>query len=183
MENFLGEIRIFPMDYAPTGWTLCDGRQLTIQQNQALYALIGITFGGDARTYFNVPDLRGRAPIGYTTNPGVKPAPVTQTYAIAASGGSEGVALAQTQIPLHTHTVMAQPATANAGQPAGTFYATPTNGTPTTMYAAASSQSDVTTLHPATVSPSGASAPHNNMQPSLVLGFYIATAGLWPARD
>jgi len=183
MDPFLGEIRLFSTDYAPTGWTLCDGRQLTIQQNQALYALIGITFGGDARTYFNVPDLRGRVPIGYTTNPAVKPAPVTSTYAMGANGGAEGVALTQIQIPPHNHAVMAQPATANLNAPTSAFYALPTNATPTTMYGSAASQSGLTALHPQTVSVAGANASHDNMQPSLVLGFYIATVGIWPSRD
>lgn len=183
MENFLGEIRLFPIDYAPTGWTLCDGRQLTIQQNQALYALIGNTFGGDLRTYFNVPDLRGRVPIGYTTNPAVKPAPVTSTYAMGANGGAEGVALTQAQIPPHNHAVMAQPAAANLNAPTGAFYALPSNATPTTMYGSASSPSGLTALHPQTVGVAGANASHDNMQPSLVLGFYIATTGIWPSRD
>ena len=143
MEPFLGEIRAFAFSRVPNGWLPCDGRQLQIQPNVALFALLGIRYGGDGKTTFNLPDLRGRTPVCY--GPGM---------AMGLKEGTETVTLTSAQVPPHTHAVLAT-------LPAGTnAYAAP--GT--------------TTFNTAAVSISGASAPHQNMQPSLAVNWCIATS-------
>lgn len=166
MDPFLGEIRAFAFGRIPNGWLPCDGRQLQIQPNVALFALLGPRYGGDGKTTFNLPDLRGRTPVCY--GPGMT---------MGLKEGSETVALNAAQVPPHTHTVLATSTAASTSSPAGGALATLPTGT--NAYAAPST----TTLNIEAVSISGASAPHQNMQPSLAVNWCIAISGLFPPRQ
>jgi len=167
MEPFLGEIRAFAFSRVPNGWLPCDGRQLQIQPNVALFALLGIRYGGDGKTTFNLPDLRGRTPVCY--GPGM---------AMGLKEGTETVTLTSAQVPPHTHAVQATSTAAATSSPAGGALATLPAGT--NAYAAPGT----TTFNTAAVSISGASAPHQNMQPSLAVNWCIATSNaLFPPRQ
>ncbi|AOL17944.1 phage tail protein [Xanthomonas citri pv. malvacearum] len=176
-EAFVGEIRLFPIDWAPAGWLPCDGRTLPITSNVALASLLGTQFGGDGKTTFNLPDLRGRTPVSQGVNPLTTP-PVS--YTVGTYGGLEGVALTATQVPPHTHMVNAVAAaatTAAVASNANVLHAeTPT---PQFLYAPTGA---LIPLAGDSVSQEGAGTAHNNMQPSLVLNFCICTVGIYPQR-
>lgn len=180
VEPFLGEIRLFPFDYAPQGWALCNGALLQINQNQALFSFIGNTYGGDGKTTFAVPDLRGRVPVPaglntkfqYTIKPGDK-------------GGSETVALTTAQMPAHTHPVNANGTNGDIVSPVS-----PTNAfiwaeadLPDSSLLNAYSPTANVTMDPTIISTKGGGQGHNNMQPFLVLNFCIATIGIFPLRS
>ena len=164
-ECFIGEIRMFSGNYAPPDWLMCNGQLLSISENEVLYSLIGTTYGGDGRTTFGLPDLRGRVPIH-----------TSSTHLLSQKAGTETVALGSQQIPQHTHAAAAQKA-------AGTL-ASPTNGvwatTSTNNYATATS--GLTNMNSASISPAGSTLPHDNMMPFLALSFIIATSGIYPTR-
>jgi microcystin-dependent protein len=171
-DFFIGEIRVFPFGRVPTGWHLCDGAVLQIQQNTALFSLLSNKFGGDGKTTFALPDLRGRTMLNQGTIDG-------RTYAIGVTGGAETVALAQTQVPLHTHTFQAdKAATGLVATPNNALPAAPTSPT---CYAA-QAQSPAATMAADSLSTVGGQA-HNNMQPSLVLNYCISTTGIYPSRQ
>lgn len=177
MDPFLGEIRIFPLDWAPYGWALCDGSTLQVSQNAALYSLIGTYYGGTPGTNFKLPDLRGRAAVYFGGNqPGVQ---------VGFQGGAETVTLNSTQVPLHTHTVNAVNAAGkNSGAKAHHIAAAAVPGTPptpTNLYN--TTANNLVALNPATVGTAGAGAGHANVQPYLVLGYFIATTGVYPSRS
>lgn len=169
MDCYLGEIRLAAWAFDTSdGWMLCDGRQLQISRYQALYSLLGIAYGGDGKTYFNIPDLRGRTPVSIDG---------TQAYKMGASGGSETVTLTSTTIPAHTHTFQGTSETAD--KPAVGTGANRLLGVSTaSLYGAAA---NIVAMNDAT-SEAGSSQAHNNMQPSLVVGYYIATMGMYPIR-
>ncbi|MEA5125687.1 phage tail protein [Xanthomonas floridensis] len=176
-DAFVGEIRLFPIDWAPAGWLPCDGRQLPINSNVALASLLGNQFGGDGKTTFNLPDLRGRVPVGQGVNPLTTP---TVVYTVGTYGGLESVALTATQIPPHTHMVNAVAAagtTAAVQTAANVLLAEPP--APHFLYA---STGTLTALAADSVSQEGGGGAHNNMQPSLVLNFCICTVGIYPQR-
>ncbi len=173
-DPFIGEIRINAFDYAPQGWASCDGQSLATQQNAALYSLIGAYFGHDTKN-FNLPDLRGRSPLGYATNAatlnGLTP------YAMGAKGGAETVTLTTAQFPAHTHQLTANKAAGNSINPTGCIYAQSS----VNIYAAPTANS-MAALNPATISSTGGNAAHSNMQPYLALNFCIALLGYYPPR-
>lgn len=171
-EPLLGEIRLFPFDFAPVGWHLCDGSELQIIQNQALYSLLGITFGGNGTTTFNLPDLRGRVPMHQGA--------VLFTAPRGQAGGSEGVTLSAAQMPQHTHAAIGSSAVATmAGKtPVGNVWATVSSGG-ATPYAPGNSN-NVVSMYPAVQSVGGAA--HSNMQPSMTLNYCIAMQGYYPPR-
>jgi microcystin-dependent protein len=183
-EPFLAEIRIFTWPWAPKGWALCDGSTLQVAQNTALYALLGPTFGssGNPPTTFQLPDLRGRTPVGYLQSPTLG---VTYQLGIAGAGGLEQVTLTTTQIPPHTHTAYGSSDTATKNPPLGNLYATTKAGTlpAPNLYSVPSGQGSLVALAPNTLGSSGGNQGHNNMQPSLVVNFCIATSGLFPPRN
>lgn len=164
MDPFIGEIAIFPWGWAPKGWLPCEGQTLQIQQNQALYALLGIAYGGDGKTTFNLPDLRGRTTVG-GLNRGVK-------------AGAETVTLAPNQVPAHMHYMQVSSQNGTAKSVRSAIYAKVTSGE--NLYASMSTP--VVPIDPTMIAPFGGGTAHNNMQPYLTLAYYIATVGFFPSR-
>ena len=174
MDPFIGEIRLFAGNFAPKGWAFCDGSLLPIQQNTALYSLLGITYGGDGKTTFALPDLRGKAPIHRGAGPGLS------NYQLGQSGGSSTVTLTQAQIPSHTHQPKAN-SSVNATNPEGGLW-----GSTQRVLGGITAYGPSTGLAPmnaAAIIPAGGSQPHNNMQPYLGLNFIIALEGIFPPRS
>jgi microcystin-dependent protein len=160
---FLAEIRIVSFNFAPRGWAQCDGQLLPINQNQALFSLLGTTYGGNGQTTFALPDFRGRTPM-HTGG----------SFPLGSRSGEEAHLLNVSELPAHTHPVSASSAGPDAGSPA--------NGS----WAASAASYDTlanTNLNPNSISLAGGSLAHNNMQPYLVLNFVIALQGIFPARN
>lgn len=164
-EPFLSEIRIMSFNFAPKGWALCNGQLLPINQNQALFSLLGTTFGGDGRVNFALPDLRARTPIH-----------VGSGHTLGERGGEQAHAISIAELPTHTHVANASSSVGNAVVPTGAVLASPLN----LSYRPPDS---LTTLHPSTVANVGGSQAHLNMQPFLVLNFCIALQGLFPSPN
>jgi microcystin-dependent protein len=164
-EPFLAEVRIFGFNFAPRGWAMCDGQILPINQNQSLYSLLGTTYGGDGRTTFGLPDLRGRVPLHEGSG-----------YSLGMRSGTENVALNVAQMPGHTHQVNATGNSPDAISPNGKVFA----ATVDDRYAPAGDLVD--TASDAVMNNVGGQG-HNNMQPSLVLNFCIALQGVFPSRN
>lgn len=170
-EPFLAEIRIVGFNFAPRGWALCDGQILPINQNQSLYSLLGTTYGGDGRTSFALPDLRGRTPIHVGASNGV-------SHPLGQRSGAETHTLAATEIPQHSHPVYA---TANdASQPVPTNAMLAESAAADPFYDSA--QEVPVNMNAGSVANIGGSQPHDNMQPFLALNFVIALQGLFPSR-
>lgn len=169
-EPFLAEIRIMSFGFAPKGWALANGQLLPINQNQALFSLLGTTFGGDGRVNFALPDNRGRVPIH-----------VGNGHTLGERAGEQAQTLNINQIPQHNHTVTAI-STADTGNnvvnPSGQFFA---SSTPATLYNSAGNT--LTSLATNTVVNVGGSQPHLNMQPFLTLSFCIALQGIFPSPN
>ncbi|MFC3912097.1 phage tail protein [Pseudaeromonas sharmana] len=164
-EPFLGEIRLFAANVVPSGWQPCNGQLLPINQNQALYALLGTTYGGDGVSKFALPNLQGRAPVH-----------VGNGVTLGQSAGEENHTLTTQEMPQHTHTVMADVNNATAASPANGYWsATQSNYA---LYDFDASQS----LASGTISNTGGNQPHSNMQPYLVANFCIAVQGIFPSH-
>lgn len=163
-EPFLSEIRIMSFEFAPKGWALCNGQLLPINQNQALFSLLGTTFGGDGRVNFALPDYRGRTPIH-----------VGSGHGLGERGGEQAHTLSIAELPTHAHVFGASQANANTPIPAGNVFGSSNN-----MYAAAT---NLTSINPGTVSNTGGSQAHLNMQPFLTLSFCIALQGIFPSPN
>ncbi len=170
MDPFLGEIRIFAGNFAPTGWALCNGQLLPISQNTALFALLGTFYGGDGKSTFALPNLQDRTPVG--TGQG----PMTHDHSLGETGGSETVTLLESEIPFHPHTVSASQADGTSQTPANEKLAT---GVGIGQYAA---PNNLTQLSPNVLAPTGGDSPHNNMQPYLTFYYNIALQGVFPPR-
>lgn len=164
-QPFIGEIRMFGGNFAPAGWALCNGQLMPISENDALFNLIGTTYGGDGQSTFGLPDFRGRVP-----------AHMGNGMTIGELSGTESVTLTTSQIPAHTHAPVANTAT-QADSPNGNVWAT-SNGT--TAYNAAPSN---TTMNPQGLQPAGGSQPHDNMVPYLVVNFIISLYGVYPSQN
>lgn len=175
VEAYLGEIRLFAYARAPTGWLPCDGRLLQISQYQALYSLLFIQYGGDGRTTFALPDLRGQAPVC------VSPA----SPVIGSSGGSETVTLQIAQTPPHTHNFNVVKETGTLTAPVGNYFASA--GSPASGQPAPNAYGPLGTsplaLAPDSIASAGGSQPHDNMQPYVVLNFCICVQGIYPQRS
>jgi microcystin-dependent protein len=154
-EPFLSEIRIMSFVFAPKGWALCDGQLMPINQNQALFSLLGTTFGGDGRVNFALPDLRGRAPIH-----------VGSGHTLGERGGEQAHTLSIAELPTHTHVLQGSSTAAGTNSPSNAVLAASTG-----VYHAPST---LTALNPGSVTNVGGSQPHLNMQPFLTLSFCIA---------
>jgi len=162
-EPFLSEIRIMSFGFPPKGWALCDGQLLPINQNQALFSLLGTTYGGDGRVNFGLPNLQGRAPIHMGGG-----------HTLGERGGEQGHTLSIAEIPTHTHTLVAQAANADTPAPMADVFASANN-----VYGA---PGNLTSLLPTTIGNVGGSQAHLNMQPFLVLNFCIALQGIFPSQ-
>lgn len=166
-EPFLGEIRTFGGNFAPTGWALCDGRLLSIAQYSALFSLLGTTYGGDGKVTFALPDLQGRAPMHWGSGPGLTPRDIGE------SAGSSTVTLIQTEMPAHTHAGEASLSSASALSPSGNVLGD------AALYAA---PPYTTAMSPMAIGVTGGSQPHENMMPYLGVTFIIALQGIFPSR-
>lgn len=170
-EPFLGEIRMFAGTFAPRGWAFCDGQLLAVSQNDALFSLFGTIYGGDGRTTFGLPDMRGRIPIHAGTGPGLS------QRRLGAEGGVEDVALTVNQLPAHSHPIQAEAAASSNNEPAGNL-------------TAESPSIDVYVESPPTVNLSGesitnvgGSQSHTNLMPFLCVHFIVALVGIYPSRN
>lgn len=171
MEQFIGEIRMFGGNYAPVGWAFCDGQELSISQNDALFSLIGTTYGGDGVSTFGLPDLRGRIPL----HQGVNQATGTH-YLIGSRSGTETVTLTESELPSHTHRASAYSQAGNAASPANAFWA---QGQ-VDQYA---STAPNTTMNPDGINNVGGNQPHENVMPFLCISFIISLVGIYPSRN
>jgi microcystin-dependent protein len=169
-EPFLAEIKIIGFNFAPRGWAFCDGQILPINQNQSLYSLLGTTYGGDGRTSFALPDLRGRTPIH-----------VGSDHSLGSKGGEESHTLSVAEIPSHTHQATASSALGTSAAPADALWAQVTN-TVGNAYADPGQGAPSNAMNDPVVDAGGSQA-HNNMQPTLTLNYCIALQGLFPSRN
>ncbi|AWK03649.1 phage tail protein [Flavobacterium crocinum] len=170
MDPFVAEIRIFSFNFPPRGWAFCNGQLLPLSQQTALFSLLGTTYGGDGKSTFALPDLQGRTPMHPGQGPGLS------LHDLGETGGSETVTLLESEIPYHTHSLMA--ATSNSQS------ITPTNnslgrGNPLRVYSTGASNTDMSAT---SINPTGGSTPHNNMMPYLTMNFCIALQGIYPPR-
>lgn len=169
-DPYIGEIRIFAGSFAPAGWNFCDGAMLPISQLQALFALIGTTYGGDGQQTFALPDLRGRVPVHQGQGPGLS------NRVMGESGGTESVTLAVAQIPAHNHSLRASSALSSGAAGAGGVLA----ATAVNMYGTAAPATPMATQ---AVGAQGGSQPHNNMAPFLGINYIIALFGVFPSQS
>lgn len=182
---YLGQIVLFAGPYAPQDFVLCNGQMLTISQYETLYSVIGTTYGGDGRTVFGVPDLRGRVPIGYgqgVVAPKAGGGGTLTAHALAATGGSQTVSLTAAQIPPHTHGFNTVDAPATSNDPSNAMLAVVPGGT--TFYIAdqAGGPTPVTVqLGSAAVTSAGGDIGHANLMPTMALNYLIYTKGIYPA--
>src|SRR2546422_4423587 len=163
-EPFLSEIKIISWNYAPRGWALCNGQLLPINQNQALFALLGTTYGGNGQTTFALPNLQGRAPIHFGNS-----------HTLGEKAGETAHTLAIGELPAHTHTAVGSDAGANTPNPTNAYWAS--GGQP------AYSNAGSGPMSPQAVAPVGGGQAHENLPPYLVLNFCIALVGIFPSRD
>jgi microcystin-dependent protein len=168
-QPYVGEIRMFAGNFAPSGWMMCEGQLLPISENDVLFNLIGTTYGGDGQSTFALPNLSGRAPIHQGTSS------TGTTYQMGETGGVESVTLTVQQIPNHSHPMLGtnDPA-ANKGAATSVFGRAPAD--------AYASEFTPDTLNAAAISPQGGSQPHENMQPFLVIGYIISLFGVFPSQ-
>ncbi|HXT07737.1 MAG TPA: tail fiber protein [Roseiarcus sp.] len=183
-EPYLSEIRLMAFGFAPKGWAQCNGQTVPIQQYQALFALLGTTYGGNGVTTFNLPDLRGRAPLHYG------PDGLGDTYVLGQVGGEPLHSLSIAETPTHTHTLKAAnvaadtaPAGVTPGPALALAQAAVYEGTnpvvPTSIYSTAAANA---TMAPSAVGQTGGQ-PHENRQPFLVLNYCIALSGIFPSQN
>jgi microcystin-dependent protein len=172
-DPFVAEIRIFPFNFAPAGWAFCDGQLLPLSQNTALFSLLGTTYGGNGMSNFALPNIQGNAPMHPGQGPGLS------LHDLGETGGSETVTLLESEIPSHSHALMAttQPGEDPAPGPSealgrsigASLYQTVTN-------------TNLVQMSDSVLAPAGGDQPHNNMMPYLTLNFCIALQGVYPPR-
>ena len=171
-EPFIGEMRWVPYNFAPRGWAFCDGQLLPINQNDALFSLLGTTYGGDGRTTFALPDVRGRVMINAGRGPGLS------DYQLGQEGGAETVTLTQSQMPAHTHQLNGSASIANSEKPDGSL---PAAKQRTKLYSTDSGTP--VAMNSASIGSTGGSQAHENRPPYLTLHCIIALQGLYPSRS
>src|SRR5262252_453133 len=163
---FVGEIRMFAGNFAPAGWSFCNGALVPIDQNPTLFQLIGTTYGGDGQNNFALPNLQSRVPVH-----------VGQGFALGQTGGVETVTLTTSQIPAHSHVPQANAAAGTSDTPSNNFWAAATGATNYDDGAPS------VALAPATIGSAGGSQPHDNMIPFLVINFIISLFGVFPSQS
>lgn len=166
-QPFLGEVKIISWNFPPKGWAFCNGQLLAINQNQALFSVLGTTFGGNGQTNFGLPNLQGRAPIHQG-----------QGFSVGTVGGEENHTLTIQEMPAHNHPVQGTSITANQNNPASNALAASSGFQLYTTQTAS-----LTPIEPSTITSNGGSQPHSNLQPYLVLNFIIALQGIFPSRN
>ena len=164
-EPFIAEIRMVTFNFAPKGWALCNGQLLPINQNQALFSILGTTYGGDGRTTFALPNLMGRTPLH-----------TGRSLPLGSNGGEEAHTLRIGEMPSHTHAAVGSGNSADQASPQGSAWAV----APQTSY---NTSTDGSQMNAAAIGTAGASQPHDNMSPFLVLNFCIALMGIYPSRN
>ena len=164
-QPYIGEVRMFAGNFAPAGWMFCEGQLLSISDNEALFALIGTTYGGDGQNTFALPDLRGRLPIHQGGG-----------FTIGQAGGDDAVALTAQQIPAHRHAWQASQAPSTASNPLDQLPAQASKP----LYAAPTA---VSAMAPEAMAATGGGQAHSNLQPYLCVSFIIALSGIFPSRD
>ncbi|HUD40843.1 MAG TPA: tail fiber protein [Dokdonella sp.] len=174
-QPYIGEIRLFGFSRTPVGWQSCDGSLLSIAQNDALFVLLGTTYGGDGINTFAVPDLRGRVPIHQGQGPGLSP------YVIGQKSGSENVTVLGTQMPAHTHTMIATPAAATARTPGTSLLPGAISGD--TLYVSDVGGATPIGMAPASTSSTGGTQPHDNTMPTLTVQYCISLYGIFPSQS
>jgi microcystin-dependent protein len=177
-EPFIGQIMLVGFNFAPTGWALCNGQLLPISQYTALFSLLGTTYGGNGTTNFALPNLQGRAAVGFGNGAGLSP------YVLGQVTGSETVTLTVSQMPAHTHNINADSALAKVQSPSGAFLASadlPSAHSPVAVYTP--TVTTPVTLNNGSVQATGGSQPHSNIQPVLALNYIIALQGIFPSRS
>lgn len=174
MDNYTAQISLFAFPFAPKNWAQCNGQILPISQNQALFALIGTTYGGDGRSTFALPDLRGRRALNWGQGPGLS------NYVLGQVGGVETVTLNSTQMPMHTHMAKGVAAGANSGTPQNNTWAQDSGGTISNY--APYSPTTATQMNAAALAPTGGNQPHENRPPYLTANYCIALYGIFPSR-
>ncbi|MDH7445466.1 phage tail protein [Aquimarina sp. 2201CG14-23] len=174
MEPTIGEIRMFAGNFAPRAWALCEGQLLPINQNDALFSILGTTYGGDGRTTFALPDLRGRVPVSPGNGPGLS------TYKQGQRGGVETVTLNTTQIPSHTHVVQANSASP-VGRGEGSSTAAGTYWGDGDSYASA--KNNTMAADAIAIGNTGGNLSHENRQPFLSIYYIICLQGVYPSRS
>ena len=162
-QPYVGEIRMFAGNFAPAGWMFCEGQLLPISENETLFNLIGTTYGGDGQSTFALPDLRGRIPVHQGNG-----------FILAETGGAETITLTVSQIPAHSHPLLASTGPGNVNTPGGNVTA---ESAGVKIYFA---DQPTVNMAPAAVSPVGGSQPHNNFQPYLCIDFIISLFGIFP---
>lgn len=193
MDCYIGEIRAFAGNYTPENWALCNGATLPINGNEALYSLLGVTYGGNGVTNFNLPDLRVKLPVGAGT---ISTQGGTGNYVLAAGGGATTVTLTEANLPPHTHTLTGINTPAITSSPVNNMLAASNgnNSTVTPPYPdvnlyttlplpAGGTTTPNATLGVSAISNTGGSQAHQNMMPYLVVNFIIATQGVYPPQD
>jgi microcystin-dependent protein len=164
-EPFLGEVKVVAFPFAPKGWAFCNGQVLPINQNQALFALLGTTYGGNGTTTFALPDLQGRTPLHAGSG-----------FSLGERAGEDGHTLIVSEMPAHAHVPVASSNTADQASPVGNYWAV---SAAYTAYAAPANE----TMAPQAVGAGGGSQPHPNLAPYLTLNFVIALQGIFPSRS
>lgn len=167
-EPFLGEIKIMSFNFAPKGWTMCNGQTLPINQNQALFSLLGTTYGGNGITTFALPNLQGRTPMHMGNG-----------HTLGQQGGEQSHTLSISELPVHIHQAQATSAVATTSAPDNTVMLAQSQGS--SLYAPADANAQA--LAPNAIANVGGSQPHQNMQPFLTLNFCIALQGIFPSRN
>jgi microcystin-dependent protein len=170
-DQFVAEIRIFPFSFAPTGWAFCNGQLMAISQNTALFALLGTIYGGNGKSNYALPDLQGRAPMFGGQGPGLSLRDIGET------GGSATVSLLQSEIPTHSHAMVAADEAGTTNNPAGAFPAR-AFGRGNNLYGSGAPVAMASQM----MGPTGGSQPHNNLMPYLTFNFCIAMQGVFPQR-
>ena len=177
MSNaFIGQVVLFAGNFAPRNWAFCNGQIMSINQNTALFSILGTTYGGNGQTTFALPDLRGRVPVSAGQGPGLS------NYVLGEMIGTENVTLTINQMPTHTHFVNANAATGNAGSPSGAIWAEGAGRPPPSTYTTGAPGSPVT-MSSSALQPVGGNQPHPVLQPLLALNYIICLQGIFPTRN
>jgi microcystin-dependent protein len=172
-DPFVAEIRIYGFNFAPKGWAFCDGQLLPISQNTALFSLLGTVYGGNGKSTFGLPNLQGCAPMAPGQGPGLS------LHDLGETAGEDTVTLLQSEIPSHTHSIMAAANLATTAVPSPSVGPSRSRGT--NLYQSNTSQ-NIVQMALQSLAPAGGGLPHNNLMPYLTLNFCIAMQGIFPPR-